>query len=361
MNSRWRRRVWTWRVVIVVVMVLSLVDAPVARAAGPGLFFSEYVEGTGNNQALEIYNGTGAAVDLAAGRYVVEFYLNGAGSPGHSIALTGRILPGGVYVLANDAAAAALRQRADQLEGGTWFDGNDAVVLRRGPARLDVIGQIGFDPGTGWGSFRGHTTVDTTLRRAETFCQGDANGTDGFDPIGRWNGAPVDALEELGLHVARCPTLPVPLWVVWVGLAAVCLGAVYVLERKQIKLGIISTFLKWLAGIVLLGPVAEFVVARSDARTIVLAAMGELGLIGLIAGILVGRKEGEAWVGALQWLGVILLSYVWVGISYSDAGARLHLLPEYSEWAAVAVSLIAYQAAFWTMRWLARSPGRRTR
>ena len=35
-----------------------------AHAAGPRLFFSEYIEGSGNNKALEIYNGTGAAVDL---------------------------------------------------------------------------------------------------------------------------------------------------------------------------------------------------------------------------------------------------------------------------------------------------------
>lgn len=33
------------------------------------LFFSEYIEGSSNNKALEIYNGTGAAVDLAAGGY----------------------------------------------------------------------------------------------------------------------------------------------------------------------------------------------------------------------------------------------------------------------------------------------------
>jgi predicted extracellular nuclease len=30
----------------------------------PDLFFSEYVEGSSNNKALEIYNSTGAAIDL---------------------------------------------------------------------------------------------------------------------------------------------------------------------------------------------------------------------------------------------------------------------------------------------------------
>ena len=37
------------------------------------LFFSEYVEGSGNSKALEIYNGTGAPVDLNANGYAVFF------------------------------------------------------------------------------------------------------------------------------------------------------------------------------------------------------------------------------------------------------------------------------------------------
>ena len=42
--------------------------APSSASAAPPveLFFSEYIEGTSNNKALEIYNGTGAAIDLAA-------------------------------------------------------------------------------------------------------------------------------------------------------------------------------------------------------------------------------------------------------------------------------------------------------
>ena len=36
-------------------------------ATPPKLFFSEYIEGSSNNKALPIYNGTGATIDLAAG------------------------------------------------------------------------------------------------------------------------------------------------------------------------------------------------------------------------------------------------------------------------------------------------------
>ena len=50
------------------------VHAGPAGAAEPPteLFISEYVEGTSNNKAIEIYNPTGAAVDLAAGDYRVS-------------------------------------------------------------------------------------------------------------------------------------------------------------------------------------------------------------------------------------------------------------------------------------------------
>jgi hypothetical protein len=38
--------------------------APSASAQPSELFFSEYVEGSASNKALEIYNGTGSAVTL---------------------------------------------------------------------------------------------------------------------------------------------------------------------------------------------------------------------------------------------------------------------------------------------------------
>jgi len=38
---------------------------PVDPNAAADLFFSEYIEGGSNNKALEIFNGTGADVDLS--------------------------------------------------------------------------------------------------------------------------------------------------------------------------------------------------------------------------------------------------------------------------------------------------------
>ena len=67
--------------------------------------------------------------------------------------------------------------RPDQRLG--WYNGDDAVQLRKGTAVVDAIGQIGFDPGSEWGT--GLTsTADNTLRRKAAVCAGDTNGGDVF-------------------------------------------------------------------------------------------------------------------------------------------------------------------------------------
>ncbi len=42
-----------------------------AAAASSELFFSEYIEGSSNNKALEIFNDTGATVNLATSGYSI--------------------------------------------------------------------------------------------------------------------------------------------------------------------------------------------------------------------------------------------------------------------------------------------------
>ena len=164
------------------------------------LFFSEYIEGSSNNKALEIYNGTGAPVDLGAAGYSIQMFFNGSASAGLTINLTGTIATGDVFVLAHAAAAAEILAQADQTNGSGWFNGDDAVVLRKGTAVIDVIGQTGVDPGTEWGSGLASTS-DNTLRRKLTVAGGDTNGNDGFDPSIEWDGFANNTFSGLGSHV----------------------------------------------------------------------------------------------------------------------------------------------------------------
>ncbi|MDZ7346309.1 MAG: ExeM/NucH family extracellular endonuclease, partial [candidate division KSB1 bacterium] len=128
---------------------------------------------------------------------------NGNTSAGTTIYLSGFVADGGVFVLANSGAGQAILERANQLAGGTWFNGDDAVVLSKNGVIIDVIGRIGEDPGTEWGS--GLTsTADNTLRRKPTICRGDADGQNAFDPAIEWDGFPTDTIDGLGSHSSAC-------------------------------------------------------------------------------------------------------------------------------------------------------------
>ncbi|MBD1929609.1 lamin tail domain-containing protein [Trichocoleus sp. FACHB-90] len=167
-----------------------------------GLFFSEYVEGSSNNKALEIYNSTDAAIDLAAAGYVVQMYFNGSSSAGLTINLTGTVANGDVFVLAQSNANAAILAQADQTSAASWFNGDDAIVLRRGGATgtiIDVIGQVGVDPGTEWGSGL-ISTADNTLRRKSSVTTGDTIENNAFDPSIEWDGFATDTLDDLGRY-----------------------------------------------------------------------------------------------------------------------------------------------------------------
>ena len=208
MVSSFRRLVGRVAVGALVVAVPVVMTPVAASAATPTeLFFSEYVEGTSassSSKALEIYNGTGSAVDLTAGQYNVQMFFNGATTAALTINLTGSVASGDVFVLANSTVAAVLAQ-ADQTSTASWYNGDDAVVLRKNTAVVDVIGQIGTDPGAEWGT--GLTsTADNTLRRKATITEGDVNGTDTFDPSAEWDGFAADTFDGLGAH----PGLPTP-------------------------------------------------------------------------------------------------------------------------------------------------------
>jgi predicted extracellular nuclease len=89
--------------------------APAGAATPSDVFFSEYVEGSGFNKAVEIFNGTGAAIDLGAAAYTLELYSNGAAAPSQTVALTGTVADGDVFVVSRADADPALVAQADQL------------------------------------------------------------------------------------------------------------------------------------------------------------------------------------------------------------------------------------------------------
>lgn len=177
---------------------LAALSAAPAPAAPAELFISEYVEGSSSNKAVELFNGTGGPVTLT-GSYSIQLFANGSPTVTATIPLTGTIADGDVFVLARSAAAPEILAVADQTTTNFLWNGNDAVALVESAVIVDVIGQIGFDPGVEWGAGDA-STADNTLRRKASVLAGDTDASDLFDPATEWDGFPIDAFDGLGAH-----------------------------------------------------------------------------------------------------------------------------------------------------------------
>ena len=174
------------------------------------LFFSECVEGSSNNKALEIFNGTGATVDLS--QYKVLLYSNGNTSPINTLQLSGTLAHNEVYVISHASANAAIQAVSDTNSTVCYFNGDDAIALITGeisnPTYIDIFGRIGEDPGAAWGT-EPLTTLDKTLVRKANVIQGvTVNPESGFPTLAtEWDSYPIDTFTYLGWHTFS-PGLP---------------------------------------------------------------------------------------------------------------------------------------------------------
>lgn len=153
------------------------------------LIISEYVEGSGQNKALELYNGTGADVDLSA--YSLMKQTNGAGEYTNEVALTGTLAAGATYVIVNSGTSdnpvdAELAALADLTENKiTAFNGDDAVALFKNGEKIDEVGVFNCGKDNKWGE-------DVTLRRI--YGEGP---TATYDPS-EWTEADKDDFSDVG-------------------------------------------------------------------------------------------------------------------------------------------------------------------
>jgi hypothetical protein len=171
-------------------------EVKVMRAAGD-LFISEYLEGSSYNKAIELYNPSSISVNLSTAGYVLEIYSNGSATASSTITLTGTVSAGATFVIKHPLASDSIT--AQMTSGSLGFNGDDAVVLKKGTSIVDVFGQIGSDPGSGWGSGTS-SALDNTLRRKAGILTGDTNGTDTFVPSAEWDGFGNDVFSGFGAH-----------------------------------------------------------------------------------------------------------------------------------------------------------------
>ncbi len=155
----------------------------------PNIYISEYIEGSSSNKAFEIYNADTVPVDLSMVQ-VWRISNGGDWSEGASngTTLVGTLNPGEVWVNANSSAIPEIQALADSVGSSiTWFNGDDAMGLAYNGVLIDVVGQEGIDPGTGW-DVAGVTaaTANHTLLRKSSVTTGTTDwttsaGTDASD------------------------------------------------------------------------------------------------------------------------------------------------------------------------------------
>lgn len=186
------------------------------------LFFSEYIEGSSNNKALEIFNGTGTAVDLS--NYVIRINANGGTWTSHFDFPAKTLADGDVYVIAHAEADPAILAVADSAVVSPYSTGTSYVAVFNGDdvralckvngtdtTIIDIVGKYDqVDPGTGW-SVAGidNATVDHTLLRKSTVLKGntdwDASAGTNADNS-EWIVKDKDYFADLGTHTVGLST-----------------------------------------------------------------------------------------------------------------------------------------------------------
>ena len=139
-----------------------------AQCTGTEPLISQVVEGSSNNKGVEIYNPTGATIDLS--NYVLVRYSNGGS--GTNLALTGMVGPGDVFTLVNPSAVFT----GDVTNGGISHNGNDSYVLQ-------TVGGVVVDS---YGDADNSATFGANMNMQRVLgsgaCPYDTDPFDAFDP-----------------------------------------------------------------------------------------------------------------------------------------------------------------------------------
>ncbi|MCQ8891468.1 ExeM/NucH family extracellular endonuclease [Pseudoalteromonas carrageenovora] len=188
---------------------LALVIASLSAPASADLIISEYIEGSGYNKAIELYNNTSTDIDLS--EYSLQRYSNGSASVSTEITLNGTLAANSTYVIVNadTRASTDLSDKADLLDSVVNFNGDDAIVLTKDGAVIDSFGQVGVDPGSSW-SEDGVSTANQTLRRKDEVTTGRTTPNAEFNPSEEWVQFDQDDFDGLGSHAGNGGTTPEP-------------------------------------------------------------------------------------------------------------------------------------------------------
>ena len=200
------RRLWAALALAVSVVVLA---PATAGAASDELFFSEYIEGSSNNKALEIFNDTGASRE-SLGRQLRRADVLQRESGLHARHQPDRLGRGRRRVRAREFG----RERDDSRVRPTRRTGRAGSTATtpcccartaRSSTPSACVAWIRVQSGAPTSRARPTTRSGVRARSSP----GDTNDTDAFDPALQWDGFPIDTVDGLGGHgtgpvIANC-------------------------------------------------------------------------------------------------------------------------------------------------------------
>ena len=231
--------------------VIAMSSLTSAMAQCSELFISEYVEGTGNNKAIEIYNPSNSPIALN-NKYRLIRYSNGQAEAAGNVTAnapinlgTHVIGPHIAWVIVLDQRTvggtgqsipvdAALQAVADtflcpdySVSYAMYFNGNDALSLQKTAdggttwSDIDIFAQIGdagmagLDGTGGWNSvfpynnalYESAWTYNHTLIRHFNVQQGVTVNPNPFIVDQQWDSLAVNTFDSLGTHTCNCPLL----------------------------------------------------------------------------------------------------------------------------------------------------------
>jgi len=151
------------------------------------LFISEYVEGSGNNKAIEIANYTGSSINLS--NYSIKKQANGAGPWIDKLTLSGTLNSGSTYVIVHSLAISSLLSKANLIKNGSPvdFNGDDPIGLFKNDLLIDIVGT--FNGGAN------NFAADVTLVRKPNVYNPNIAYT-----VAEWDSYPKDTFSNIGIH-----------------------------------------------------------------------------------------------------------------------------------------------------------------
>ncbi len=171
--------------------VIVYIASPIIEV-NRSLMISQYIEGSGYNRAIELYNTSETTIDLS--KFSVRIYVDGDDVTYTEILLSGSLEASETYVITHILASAELQTMSDLLVSNLAFNGNDAIVLAFLPTNdiVDLLGTIS------WGMY--YLNDQTLIRSAEI------NAPSSTFDISDWNIYAKDQIAMLGTHPVVYPT-----------------------------------------------------------------------------------------------------------------------------------------------------------